>query len=181
VAEWSPISASRMAIGQGVAVTALQMASIYSAIANDGVMMRPYLVRKVVATDGTVLHERRPEEIGSPITVRTAKVMQRLLARVTEKDGTGKRAHVDGYAVAGKTGTAQKPIPGGYSSTDHIASFVGFLPADSPRISIVVVVDEPQPIHTGGLVAAPVFQAIASEAARYLDLPATETPAMAKR
>lgn len=179
--EWSPISASRMAIGQGVAVTALQMAAIYAAIGNDGVMMRPYLVRKVVATDGTVLHERRPEEIGSPITAKTAKTMQRLLARVTEKDGTGKRAHVDGYAVAGKTGTAQKPIPGGYSTTDHIASFVGFLPADDPRIAIVVVVDEPQPIHTGGLVAAPVFQAIASEAARYLDLPATEETAIAKR
>lgn len=178
---WTSISSSRMAIGQGVAVTAIQMVGIFSAIANDGVMMRPYLVRQVVASDGTVLHERRPEEMGRPITPETARLMRRLLARVTEPDGTGKRARVEGYSVAGKTGTAQKAVPGGYSSTDHMASFVGFLPAEAPRISIVVVVDEPQPVRTGGLVAAPVFRAIATETARYLDLPPSPLPAVAMR
>lgn len=181
LAEWTPISSSRVSIGQGVAVTAVQMAGVFSAIANGGVLMRPYVVRKVVAADGTVLHERRPEEMGRPITPETAKLMCRLLARVTDLDGTGKRARVEGYTVAGKTGTAQKAVPGGYSSTDHIASFVGFLPAEAPRISIVVVVDEPQPVRTGGMVAAPVFRAIATETARYLDLPPSPAPAVAMR
>ena len=179
--EWSAISASRMAIGQGVAVTALQMISIYSAIANDGVMMRPYLVRRVVAPDGTLLVDRRPEEMGRPIRPETAALMRRLLARVTEPDGTGKRAAVEGYAVAGKTGTAQKPVAGGYSSTDHIASFVGFLPADKPEIAIVVVVDNPQPLHTGGVVAAPVFQRIAAGTAHYMNLPGSDEPAVAMK
>lgn len=179
--DWSGISGSRMAIGQGVAVTAMQMISIYGAIANGGVMMRPYVVRQVVAADGTILEEHRPEETGRPITPETAALMRRLLARVTEPDGTGKRAAVEGYQVAGKTGTAQKPVPGGYSSTAHIASFVGFLPAQAPEIVIVVVVDEPQPIRTGGMVAAPVFKRIASEAARYLDLRETESSAVAMK
>lgn len=181
VSAWSPISASRMAIGQGVAVTALQLITIYSTIANDGVMMRPYVVQRVVAKDGTVLDEQHPEELGRPIRTETAATMRRLLARVTEPDGTGKRAAVAGYSVAGKTGTAQKPVGGRYSSTDHMASFVGFLPAEKPEIAIVVVVDNPQPLHTGGQVAAPIFQRIASETARYMGLPSAEQSAVAMR
>ena len=96
--------------------------------------------------------------------------MRRLLLRVTEDGGTGRRARVDGFEVAGKTGTAQKAIPGGYSDTDYIASFVGFLPASCPELAIIVVVDEPRKFHGGGRVAAPAFSAIASEVARYLDL-----------
>ncbi len=178
--DWSAVSGSRIGIGQGVAVTGLQLISVYSAIANEGVMMRPYVVRKVVAADGSLLHERRPEEMGRPLTPETARLMARLLTRVTEPDGTGRRARVEGYAVAGKTGTAQKAIAGGYSSTEHVASFVGFLPADQPRIAILVAVDNPQPIRSGGAVAAPVFQTIAAETARYLDLPAT-APDLAMR
>ena len=93
-----------------------------------------------------------------------------MLARVTEKGGTGRRARVDGITVAGKTGSAQKPIAGGYSDTAHIASFVGFLPAEDPEFAMIVVVDDPQPIHTGGRVAGPAFGAIAGQVARYLDV-----------
>ena len=83
--------------------------------------------------------------------------------------------------MAGKTGTAQKPVPGGYSSTDHVASFVGFLPAESPEIGIIVVVDEPQPVHVGGRVAAPVFKTIASQAVRYLGIPRSLDATFASR
>ena len=99
--------------------------------------------------------------------------MRRLLHRVTEEGGTGRRARVDGYEVAGKTGTAQKPVPGGYSDTANVASFVGFLPVEDPELGIIVVVDEPQPLHTGGVVAAPTFSRIAGQVVRCLDVPAT--------
>jgi len=104
-----------------------------------------------------------------------------LLGRVCEEGGTGRRARVEGYQVAGKTGTAEKAIPGGYSATDYMASFAGFLPAEAPEIVIVVVVDTPRGVHTGGRVAGPAFREIAEQAVRYLDIPPVETPAMAKR
>ncbi len=170
VKEWSKLSCSRIAIGQGVAVTALQMLGAYCTIANGGVRMRPYVVKKVVGRDGSMLFEQRPTSMGAPIKPETAKLMSALLARVTEDGGTGTRARVDGYDVAGKTGTAQKPIPGGYSTTDYVASFVGFLPAERPEIGIIVVVDGPQPYHVGGLVAAPAFSEIAEKTVSYLDI-----------
>ena len=178
---WSRITPTRMAIGQGVAVTALQMLSAFCAIANDGVLMRPYVIDNVRGRDGERLYQRHPEVIGRPISPQTAATMRHLLARVTEKDGTGKRAAIRGYSVAGKTGTAQKPIPGGYSQTDHYASFVGFLPAESPNIGIIVVIDNPQPVHTGGRVAAPVFKTIASQVVRYLDIAPTSEHVLAQR
>lgn len=171
VKQWSVISPTRIAIGQGVAVTALQMLNAYCTIANDGCRMRPYVVERVVAANGmTVLHNR-PVVVDRPISPETATTMRQMLARVTEPGGTGRRAQVEGYAVAGKTGTAQKPIPGGYSDKDNVASFVGFLPADAPEIGIIVVVDEPQPLHTGGAVAAPVFAEMAGQIVRCLDIP----------
>ncbi len=170
-ARWSAISGTRIAIGQGVAVTAVQMLGLYGAIANDGCLMRPYVVRRVVARDGTILAQPLPEVVSRPITPATAALMRRLLARVTEDGGTGERACVEGYQVAGKTGTAQKAIPGGYSDTAYISSFVGFIPAETPEIAAVVVVDEPQPYHTGGRVAAPAFSRILSDTVRYLDVP----------
>lgn len=173
VSAWSGVSGSRICIGQGVAVSALQMLGIYNAIANDGVLMKPFVVAEIRAKDGTRLHTSQPEAIARPISKRTSAEMRRLLARVTEQGGTGRRAQVEGYTVAGKTGTAQKPMNGGYSSEHNIASFVGFLPAESPELGIIVVVDDPQPIHTGGLVAAPAFGKIAAYAVRKLDVPAS--------
>lgn len=170
--DWSGISVSRIAIGQGIAVTAMQMISIYGAVANDGYLMRPWIVREVRAADGTVLRKGGPEVLGRPIRAETAAVMRRILQGVTEEGGTGRKAAIEGYTVAGKTGTAQKPDPvrGGYSDTAHVATFVGFLPVREPEVAIIVVVDEPQPCHYAGVVAAPVFAKIAGQAIRYLEV-----------
>lgn len=170
VTKWAPISSSRIAIGQGVSVTGIQMLGVLCAIANDGVLMKPYVIREVVAADGTVLLRRQPEALGRVIRSDTASLMRDLLARVCEEGGTGIKAGVDGFRVAGKTGTAQKVIGGHYSETDYMASFVGFLPAEKPEIGMIVVFDEPQPLHTGGAVSAPVFGEIAEQAARRLEL-----------
>lgn len=169
---WTGLSISRVAMGHEVAVTSLQMLSVLSAIANDGYLMRPQVVQRVVTARGQTLLEPAPEVLGRPVGGDTARLLCRLLSRVTEEGGTGTKARLEGYTVAGKTGTAQKPVPGGYSHDANIASFVGFLPAERPELAIIVVVDEPQPLHTGGLVAAPVFRRIAEQAVRYLDIPA---------
>jgi cell division protein FtsI (penicillin-binding protein 3) len=171
---WSGLSCSRIAIGQGIAVTALQMACMMSAMANDGFLLKPYVIKSMADADGRTTYEARPEVVGRPIDANVSALMRYLLARVTEAGGTGTRAKVDGFKVAGKTGTAQKPVPGGYSESAYMASFAGFLPADKPEITIVVVVDEPQPLHTGGVVAAPVFAKIAEQTVRYLNLEPTE-------
>jgi len=176
---WSSQSITRIPIGQGVAVTALQMLNVFCAIANDGRLMQPYVVQRIVGHDGTVLQQAQPVELGRPIRPETAATMRRLLTRVTEEGGTGKRARLDGYTIAGKTGSAQKAEHGGYSATDYVASFVGFLPADKPEIGVIVVVDTPQPLHTGGVVAAPAFARLASQAVRYLDIPPEEPVARA--
>jgi cell division protein FtsI (penicillin-binding protein 3) len=170
VAKWTGISSSRIAIGQGVSVTGLQMLGILCAIANDGQLMKPYVIREVVAADGTVLLRRQPQVLSHPIKPGTAALMRTLLARVCEGGGTGSKAAVDGFRVAGKTGTAQKLVGKHYSETDYMASFVGFLPVEKPEIGMIVVFDEPQPLHTGGQVSAPVFREIAEQAVRYLGI-----------
>ena len=170
VAQWHPISATRIAIGHGVAVTALQMLGMLCAIVNDGMLMKPYIIQRVTGVDGYVLFDQKPVVVSRPIRPETAMEMKRLLTRVTEKDGTGRRARVEGYTVGGKTGTAQKAIPGGYSDTLNMASFTGFIPAEDPQLAIIVVLDEPKDLHTGGAVAAPVFKEIAEQSVRYLDI-----------
>ena len=169
---WSKVSISRIPMGQGIAVTALQMVNAVSAIANDGYLMRPRIVRRVIHRNGNTILDYEPEVIGRPVGSDTAKVMRELMTRVTEPGGTGTRAAMDGYPVAGKTGTAQKPENKGYSDSKHIASFVGFVPSDEPRLSIIVVIDEPQPIHSGGVVAAPAWKSIAERALPYLGVQA---------
>lgn len=169
--KWSAISISRIPMGQGVGVTSLQMLNMLCAIVNDGFLMKPSVIQRVVDAQGRTVREFSPEVLGRPIGEDTSRLMRRLLARVTEEGGTGTKARVEGYDVGGKTGTAQKAVAGGYSDSANVASFMGFLPAANPEIAIVVVVDEPQPLHTGGVVAAPVFQEIASQAVRYLDIP----------
>lgn len=173
VEKWSGLSCTRIPIGQGIAVTALQMAGMMSAIANDGFLLKPYIIKSVVDADGRTTYQGQPTVVNRPIDARIASLMRYLLARVTEDGGTGTRARVDGFKVAGKTGTAQKPVAGGYSDSAYFASFAGFLPAENPELTIVVVVEEPQPYHTGGVVAAPVFAKIAEQAVRYLNLEPT--------
>jgi cell division protein FtsI (penicillin-binding protein 3) len=169
--DWAKVSTTRVAIGQGVAVTALQMIAMFSAIANGGALMRPYVVSRVTGADGTEYYRGEPEVLSRPLTSENAALMRALLKAVTDDGGTGKRARVEGYEVAGKTGTAQKAVAGGYSQTDYVASFVGFLPASSPEIALIVVVDEPQPFHTGGVVAGPAFSRIADQTVRCLGIP----------
>jgi cell division protein FtsI (penicillin-binding protein 3) len=170
VSKWSGLSPTRIAIGQGVAVTALQMLGVYCAIANDGYLMKPHVIKRIADNGGKTVYEAKPQVLARVIRPDTARTMCRLLSRVTEEHGTGTRARIPGYKVAGKTGTAQKPVRGGYSSTAYMASFVGFFPADNPEIGIIVVVDEPRKAHYGGVVAAPAFSAIGENVARYLGL-----------
>ncbi len=174
---WSKISITRIGMGQEIAATALQILSMMNAIAYNGVQMKPYLVKRVVDPDGTVLEEFNPSELGRPLTPAAARRMQRLLSRVTEEEGTGTKARVEGYTVAGKTGTAQKINPaGGYFAKNFTSSFVGFLPAENPEIGIIVVADDPgiykengQKIgYYGGTVCGPAFKEIAEFAVRYL-------------
>ena len=173
VSRWSKISITRLAMGHEMLVTSLQVLSAVGAIANDGIRMKPSIIRRVVDAKGDTLLENYPQELGRPIRPDTAQTMRRLLARVTQPGGTGTRAALRGYLVAGKTGTAQKPNleQGGYYSDKYVASFVGFLPAENPAISIIVVADEPRGAHYGGTVCAPYFRDIADQTVRYLRIP----------
>ncbi len=177
---WSKISITRIGMGHEIGVTAMQVLSMMNAIAYNGVQMQPMIIKKVVAPDGTVLEENNPKVLGRPLSPAAARRMQKLLARVTEEGGTGTKARVDGYRVAGKTGTAQKIKPasegGGYYSKNFTSSFVGFLPVDNPEIGIIVVADDPGEYtesgrkikYYGGTVCGPAFKEIAEFAVRYL-------------
>lgn len=167
VSSWSALTLPTMSFGQEVGVTVLQMARAYAAIASGGLLPAPHLVAEVRRPDGRLLRRNAPapERILSETTARTVKEM---MLRVVEK-GTGKLATIPGFTVAGKTGTAQKAVPGGgYSPDRFVASFIGFAPAEAPRVVIAVVVDEPRGKIYGGDVAAPVFSAIGEETLRIL-------------
>ena len=171
---WSKISITHIAMGHEVLVTSMQMLSAVGAIANDGIRMRPLIIRKVVNSQGETVLSPQPEVLSRPIRPDTAKEMRRLLARVTQPGGTAPMAALPGYLVAGKTGTAQKVNleKGGYYHDKFMASFVGFLPVENPTISIIVVADEPQQGgYYGGTVCAPYFREIADQTVRYLRIP----------
>ena len=170
VAKWSKVDITRIAMGHSIAVTALQMLNVLCCIGNDGFLMRSHLVRKVVDKNGVVLQEAHPEALSRPVTERTAALMRRMLTEVTRDGGTGTRAAVEGYNVAGKTGTAEKIVDGHYVKNANVSSFMGLLPAERPEIGIIVVLDNPQPLRTGGVTAGPVFAQIAAPVARYLDI-----------
>ena len=181
--KWDKASWSRAPIGQFVAVTPIQMAVAYGAIANGGRLMRPYVVDRVVAHDGDLLFKNEPEEVGRPITAETARSVREMLIGVAKKGGTARRAAVKGYSVAGKTGTAQMKEGRGYSTVNFNASFIGMVPAIDPAFVILVTYQQPEncrsfkkheetglPLynHQGGVCAAPVFRRIAESVARYL-------------
>lgn len=180
VSKWSRINIVTTSFGQGIAVTPLQLLRAYAAVANGGKLMRPYVVRRVLSPAGDVLRESKPQVIGQPISSQTAAVVTQLLRGVVD-GGTGTQAKVDGIAVAGKTGTAQKveAKTGRYSARARMSSFIGFLPADAPRFVILVVIDSPRTATYGGIVAAPVFRRIAEYGVDRLGLrlaPATPAP-----
>jgi len=166
--KWYDVDLATIAFGQGVSVTALQLASALSAVANGGVWMKPRIVREIRGA-GSGLHFS-PQPEGRVMQPETVRIMRDMMVGVTHKGGTGTRAAIAGFEVAGKTGTAQKPDPiaGGYSKDKRVASFMGFVPASKPRLSIVVVVDEPQSSPYGGVVAAPAFARIAEATLAYL-------------
>ncbi|NOU35668.1 MAG: penicillin-binding protein 2 [Kiritimatiellaceae bacterium] len=171
---WQKMSITRIAMGHEVLVTSMQILNAVSTIANDGIRMRPFIIRKVVSRDGDTILATQSEALSRPIRPETAKQMRRLLARVTQPGGTATMAALPGYLVAGKTGTAQKVNleNGGYYHDKYIASFVGFLPVENPAISIIVVADEPQQGgYYGGTVCAPYFREIADQTVRYLRIP----------
>lgn len=162
---WSGSTIGNVPIGQGIAVTPLQMAAAYGAVANGGTLHDPYLVERVG-------DERRHRAAGRRVVSKTvsAQVMTMLRDVVSAEGGTGAAAAVPGYTVAGKTGTAAKPEPGGYSSSRYVASFVGVVPAKDPRLVILVSVDEPRLAIWGGVVAAPAFSKIAKFGLQYLEV-----------
>jgi cell division protein FtsI (penicillin-binding protein 3) len=166
LADWSGSTIGNVPIGQGIAVTPIQMASVYAAVANGGLWVQPHLVSRV---GGRAPEHWQRRRIMSPAV--DAEVKQ-MLTGVTETGGTGTEAAIPGYTVAGKTGTAQKPDGhGGYSSSKFVASFVGMVPASKPRLVVLVTVDEPRGAIFGGVVAAPAFAAIAKFDLQYLEVP----------
>jgi len=167
---WSAIDLATHAFGQGISATPMQMVMAYAAIANGGFLMRPYVVRRVVGSQGEVLLENQPHVVRRVISEKTARLLASMLKEVTNEGGTGVMASVEGFEVAGKTGTAQKAdlAHGGYAASERVGSFVGFVPADAPKLVALVLVDEPEVNVYGGVVAAPVFRNIAQGALRHL-------------
>lgn len=170
VREWSPIDLATHSFGQGIAVTPIQLVMAYGAIANGGFLMRPFVVRRVVGPRGEVLVDNQPQVVRRVIAEKTAYLLTSILKGVVSEGGTGVMAGVEGFEVAGKTGTAQKPdlVRGGYAAKTRVASFIGFVPATDPRLVALVVVDEPEVDVYGGVVAAPAFRNIAGGALRHL-------------
>lgn len=166
---WTPMDASAISFGQGISVSAIQLAAAVSAIANDGMLMKPYIVQAVTDARGRLVKRYMPQKIRQAVSPGTARTVSRILVTVTQEGGTATKAALEGYQVAGKTGTAQKVDErGGYARGKYIASFVGFFPAEKPLATILVLVDEPKKQHYGGLVAGPAFQKIAQELINYM-------------
>jgi len=173
---WSKYTISSVPMGQEVAVTPVQMVAGYSAIANNGMLMRPRLISKVVDPNtGVVVARSQPKAVRQIVSPATARIVTDMLVQVVEhENGTGRRVRLDGYCIAGKTGTAQKSLPGtrGYSSTDYISSFIAFAPAYQPRVCVLVVIDTPRGYsHYGGTVAAPPVREILRRTLAYLNVP----------
>ena len=166
-AEYSGSSMGNLPIGQGLAVTPLQMSTAYAALANGGIL-RP--ARIVKSLDGEAAPRPRGRRV---LTPAVAASVRQMLEGVLAAGGTAEEVSIPGYKLAGKTGTAQKPDPetGGYSDTKYVASFVGFAPASAPQVLVTVMVDEPAGVHLGGAVAAPAFEQIVSFALPYMRIP----------
>jgi cell division protein FtsI (penicillin-binding protein 3) len=180
---WYGIDLATTSFGQGVSLSAIQLTTALSAIANGGNLMRPYLVEQILDDNGTVVQKFEPQVVRRVISPETALKVTKMMETVTGEGGTGTKAALDGYRVAGKTGTAQKvdPVTHTYSSK-RIGSFVGFVPADKPKLTIAVIIDEPQGVKYGGVVAAPAFRGIAQNSLAYLKIqPSMPTAAAAKQ
>ena len=159
-ARWSKQSANSLAMGYELAVTPLQLASAYVALANDGQLLEPALVKEVRAPDGTVLYRHRRRVVRQVVSPAVARRVRAMLLGVVEAGGTAKLADLGSFSLAGKTGTARRTVNGRYAAGEHIPTFVGLFPADHPQFVILVKIDNPQGAYVGGLTAAPVTKAV---------------------
>ncbi|TKB81274.1 MAG: penicillin-binding protein 2 [Nitrospira sp.] len=173
--EWGRRSLASISMGQEIGVTPIQMVSAVAALANGGVLMKPYVVSEVRDAQGKALRQILPQVKRRVVSPETARTVTSILEGVVT-DGTGAKAAIPGFRVAGKTGTAQKidPRTGAYSSTLFVGSFVGFVPADNPRLAMIVVIDEPQGESWGGTIAAPVFRRVGEQVLNYLGVSSDE-------
>ena len=169
----SQVGIANISFGQGISVTAIQLVSALSAIANGGTLMRPYVVDRIIDQRSKVVKSFHPKPRRRIISSETSLQVTRIMKQVVEPGGTGTQAALSRYEVAGKTGTAQKidPLLRRYADDRYIGSFMGFVPAEDPRLAILVVIDEPKGIPYGGVVAAPVFRTIAYQALQRLNVP----------
>lgn len=169
---WDKLSITRFPIGQGISVTPFQMVQAYSAIANNGVMMQPYIIDRILSHDGTVTSSI-PRVKGRPISAYAAKQMTEALKTVPTKEGTARRAAIEGYTVAGKTGTSEiwDSEMHRYDQQKVVASFIGFVPADAPEFVLLVTFVNPKPKRHGGTIAGPVFAKIGARTLEYLQVP----------
>ena len=164
------IDQATLFFGQGMTSTSLHMAMAMGTIANGGKLMRPYVVSKIVDESGHTVETTEPKVVRRVISAKTARKVAAVLEGVATQEGTAEKAAIEGFRVAGKTGTSQKVDPDTkrYSKTKYVASFVGFVPSDKPRLVILVVIDEPKGHIYGGLVAGPVFKEVGSWALNHL-------------
>ena len=172
---WGDIELATISFGQGISVTAIQLATALSSIANGGYLMKPYIVKKIVSPEGKVLLEKNPEVLKRVVSYDTTSKITTILEQVVE-NGTGKNARIAGYRVAGKTGTAQmaNPETGTYYKSRYLSSFIGFAPADDPRLALVVIAENPRKHTYGGVVAAPIFKSITEKVLFYMRIPPRE-------
>lgn len=166
---WAEMDAAAISFGQGISTSALQLISATSAIANHGILMKPYLVRAVTDRNGSLIKNIQPVEKRRVVSSATAAAVTKIMQSVVSEKGTGINAAIKGYSVCGKTGTAQKVGKNGkYAKGKYIASFVGFLPAKQPKLVVLVIIDEPGNNYYGGIVAAPVFKKIVVKTLDYM-------------
>jgi cell division protein FtsI (penicillin-binding protein 3) len=169
--QWTSVDAGAIAFGQGISVTALQLITAAAALANDGLMMQPYLVQAVTDPNGQPLRTFQPQAVRQVVSSDTARAVRRMMRSAIQPGGTGVEADLAGYEVGGKTGTAQKiGADGKYAKERFVSSFLGIVPTERPALVGLVVVDEPKANHYGGYVAAPAFRQIIKEAVSYLNI-----------
>jgi cell division protein FtsI/penicillin-binding protein 2 len=179
--KWYPIDITRIPMGHSIAATALQMHQAMCVIANDGVLLRPQVIEQVRDDDGEVIFRAAPGKIRDVISKSTAQLVAEMLMGVAKKGGTAPEAAIEGFDVAGKTGTTQKFVDGAYSKKHHVVSFIGFFPARDPQVAISVIVDDadhkaPNGVAYGAKVAGPSFKRIGERLIPILDIKPTSTP-----
>ncbi|MDF2874894.1 MAG: spoVD 1 [Sporomusa sp.] len=175
----TPINIATMSIGQSIAVSPVQLVTAAAAVANDGQLLRPQIVREVKDKAGNIVRGFQPDVIRQVLDPATTKQVKEILESVVSQ-GSGRNAYIEGFKIAGKTGTAQKVGAGGYLPDKYVASFVGFAPADNPQVAMLVIIDEPVGLYYGGQIAAPVFGAVMKDVLQYLKVTPQPTAGSAK-